>query len=57
MSRASLTHSLWLLQAVYHELSDGQDAKLAAMTPEEKQRPGPDGKPRGMAFLSPTLQP
>ena len=45
------------VDAVYHELSDEQEAKLAALTPEEKQRPGPDGKPRGMAFLSPTLQP
>ena len=46
-----------MVDAVYHELSDGLNKKLAAMTPEEKQRPGPDGKPRGMAFLGPTLQP
>lgn len=40
---------------VYYELSEGQNKKLANLTPEQKQRPGPDGKPRGMAFLA--LQP
>ena len=46
-----------MVDAVYYELSEGQQAKIAAMSPEEKQRPGPDGKPRPMAFLGPTLQP
>jgi hypothetical protein len=40
---------------VYYELSEGQNEKIAKLTPEQKQRPGPDGKPRAMAFLA--LQP
>ena len=46
-----------MVDAVYWELGDGQDEKLAAMSPEEKLRPGPDGQTRGMALLGPTLQP
>ena len=46
-----------MVDAVCHELSEGQQAKIAAMSPEEMQRPGPDGRPRPMAFLGPTLQP
>ena len=46
-----------MVAAVYHELGEGQQQKLAAMTKEERQRPGPDGQIRGMGFLGPTLQP
>lgn len=44
-----------MVDAVYYELSEGQAKKIEALTPEQRQRPGPDGKPRAMAFLP--LQP
>lgn len=46
-----------MVAAVYHELGEGMQEKLAAMTKEERQRPGPEGTPKGMAYLTPTLQP
>ena len=44
-----------MVDALYYELSEGQAKRISALSPKERQRPGPDGKPRGMSFLP--LQP